>query len=780
MNRPASAVYPRARSGFGASAPARLLFSVVSVFSLFVLAPASRAIQLIPGVYGYGTERSATVNMAGFGTGAQVIEVTSLADSGAGTFRDAVTKTLSPVTPRIVVFKISGVIDLKTQILMNKSNVTIAGQTAPYPGVAVHGAMLVPLASNLLVQHLRMRAGDRWYNTDITKNLTQSRDSMQLSNTTSPAKNVVFDHCTFGWSLDECVSGYDGYNNITFNKCLFAEPLSLSIHMDEGIFNPNQPQQAQALSPVAGSVTLSTVSDTLRSMSGDYQLVTANANGDYVDYTLTINNATSTGAAKHTECSVGMTGITGSDRGKFKIFVYEGSGTTPISSSNEMSMYAASGTEAQVDFIPARDGAATFLIPANPIGNPPLTYRVRVQVTAPNAANGGRNLGIDQFYIVQAHAMGPYFTDGFISGSTSGRLSMIGNAFAHFQTRGPWVGAQEFFFANNVVYDRKQWMLMLGVTTVQKAMNAAVIGNTFIEGKSWDGTGSPVHRQAVPAAGANFYVDLGAGSPTKNAYEPGKASPPAIYDQTSSASDNTVKADGLPSGLTLLATATAYADVILTAGARPSERDSMETRIFDDIDDSIGVAAYTARLGILKNSVFEAGDWPVLASNPATWTMPTSLNADDDGNGYTNVEDLLQAQSKALYAMPLATYPGESGTFSGGTVAASDVAGYHGSGFANFAVGSGGAHSIATYSVAGGTGGSRALRIRYTLGGSTSRTGTLVVNGVSRPITFLPTASVFGKWLNLDLPVTLVAGTNTIELHATGADLGNVDELVIY
>jgi hypothetical protein len=782
MDVPAFADLPRVRSGFGTSVSSRLLFSMVAVLSLALFVPSGRAVQLLPGVYGYGLERSgANGNTAGFGSNAQVIEVTSLGDSGPGTLRAAVETDLGAV-PRIVVFKKSGVINLNTQLWVKFNNTTIAGQTAPYPGIALHGAPLLVVANNVLVQHLRVRPGDRWYNGDITKNLTMNRDAAQLSSGTVSVRNVVFDHCTFAWSLDECVSAYNGFNNVTFNKCLFAEPLYLSIHMDENIFDPNRPQQAQALSPTFNSGTTASTTSSGLAMSGSYHLVNADSAGDWVEYTLNIKPS-----AAHTGCHIGLTGITGSDRGQFTITVYDGS--TVIQTSSVFNMYAQSGSESQKDFI-ARS-STPFNIPNTTTGTP-KTYRVRVQATAAGAG-GGFKLGVDQLYIAQNHAMGPYFTDGYTNAPaahqadanlTGGKLTMIGNAFAHLQARGPWVGAQDFYFANNVLYNRREWMLQLGVAAGYQAMRAAVIGNTFIEGPSWSGpnstpnnTNTPIRRNTNHTLGMNLYVDLASGSPRLNDYKDGDPANLTIYNSTSSSADMTARGDGLPAGFTALTTAAAYTDVLLTAGARPLERDTMEQRIFEEIADAATIATRASRPGSLKNTVAEAGGWPLYAENNSTWSTVPS-NADADGDGYTNVEEWLEGLSQTLIT---GTYQGENANYSGGALTAADVTGYRATGFVNFAVGSTSTPSVATYTnVPGKTGGNRTLRIRYSNGAASSRTGQLVVNGGSPVAITFPTTGSFSTWATMDVPVTVNAGhNNTIAFRATGQDLGNIDEFTI-
>ena len=81
-------------------------------------------------------------------------------------------------------------------------------------------------------------------------NHTYNRDAVAIADGIT---NVVFDHCTFAWSLDEIAQGYYAYDNITFNRCIFAEPLYIATHLDEGTFSPNRLKQAESLAPFATS-----------------------------------------------------------------------------------------------------------------------------------------------------------------------------------------------------------------------------------------------------------------------------------------------------------------------------------------------------------------------------------------------------------------------------------------------------------------------------------------------------------------------------------------------
>lgn len=131
----------------------------------------------------------------------------------------------------------------------------------------------------------------------------------------------------------------------------------------------------------------------------------------------------------------------------------------------------------------------------------------------------------------------------------------------------------------------------------------------------------------------------------------------------------------------------------------------------------------------------------------------------------------------ATFSGSPASYQAENAALSGtGMVRESVNAGYTGSGYVNFPATGG----VVTFNNAnGGDGGPRTLRVRYALGGTTARTGQMVVNGTASAITFNPTGA-WTTWTVVEIPVTLKAGgTNTIAFQSNGADLANIDEMTV-
>ncbi len=127
-------------------------------------------------------------------------------------------------------------------------------------------------------------------------------------------------------------------------------------------------------------------------------------------------------------------------------------------------------------------------------------------------------------------------------------------------------------------------------------------------------------------------------------------------------------------------------------------------------------------------------------------------------------------------AAGVTTYQAESAVLGGGSVVESTNAGFNGTGYVNLST----TGSTLTFnSVNAGGGGAKTLTIRAANGTTADRTGAILINGVSRPITFAPTGA-WTTWTNMVLTVNLNSGTmNTIQLQSNGQDLANIDQLQI-
>jgi hypothetical protein len=616
----------RAPGVFRAAFP--LLFSLIAAAAF---TPLRAAPQLLPGVYGYGLDRAA--NPAGFGPDSRIIHVTTLEDNGsntaplAGSLRAAVCAR----GPRVVVFDLSGVIELKSTLRVPNGDVTVAGQTAPSPGIALRGAPLIVQASNVLIEHLRVRPGDRW----LPDPHTHNRDAVDVEGPRGTVvANVVFDHCTFAWALDEIASTWNDYEDVTFSRCMFAEPLFRAIHVDEGTFPHHLPQEAETLRHEASGFSGVEMASSPLALGGAYQLVASDSDGDMIDYVLPLELAKTRRLDEH--LVVGS--ITGPDRAKFRVEVRDPDGHL-LQSSEVFDQYAPPGGAAEISHV-ARTAITGFIIPP---GTPSL--KVRLIVAGRNPASKGWKLGVDLISLSQGHAMGPLFGSGKAG---AGRLTLVDSIISHILERGPWANAKQFVFANNVLYDRRNRFLMIGHTDYWlDPIHVAAVGNTFIDGATLTNTtASPIARQKPPP-GTQVYQ-------AGNVFDPGDRTPPAPLVDPKLAPflvdrDPTERGHGRD-GFTPLPAREAFEVVLRSAGARPNDRDVQERRIVDEIERAVKIPKLADRPGHIRNSVAEAGGWPVYAQNRAHWAtpIPAAPNADDDRDGYTNIEEWLQQLSAAL------------------------------------------------------------------------------------------------------------------------------------
>jgi hypothetical protein len=187
---------------------------------LFLLSNYTIQSQMVafPGAEGFGR----------FATGArgvaspQVYLVTNLNDAGSGSFRDAVS------TPgRIVVFRIGGIVNLASDVVV-AANTTIAGQSAPGDGIVFFGKRVTFTNSvNTICRYLRIRLG-------ATNN--SGKDASGIAN----GANMIFDHCSFTWGMDEVFSiNWDNKNtspdNITIQNSIIGQALHRENHSCGGL-----------------------------------------------------------------------------------------------------------------------------------------------------------------------------------------------------------------------------------------------------------------------------------------------------------------------------------------------------------------------------------------------------------------------------------------------------------------------------------------------------------------------------------------------------------------
>ncbi len=147
------------------------------------------------------------------GRGGRVIEVTNLSDSGTGSLRAAVAASGA----RTIVFRVSGTIILNSALDISKDSVTIAGQTAPGDGICIRRYPVNVKANQVVIRYLRFRLGD------------ESGGDYDTFGGIASKRNIIVDHCSVSWSIDETLSMYTN-DSLTVQWCIISESLYNSTH----------------------------------------------------------------------------------------------------------------------------------------------------------------------------------------------------------------------------------------------------------------------------------------------------------------------------------------------------------------------------------------------------------------------------------------------------------------------------------------------------------------------------------------------------------------------
>ena len=184
------------------------IFSTFFALALVSGAVAQNEVPAFPGAEGFA--RYTTTGGRGTDGKTTVYHVTNLNDSGTGSLREALKKA----GPKTIVFDVSGYIDLKSNLQVT-SNTTIAGQTAPGCGITLrYYTIEFTKCDNVIVRFLRFRRSQ-------VKNVNDGADTAWGRE----HKNIILDHCSMSWSIDELASFYDN-RDFTMQWCMLAEGLN--------------------------------------------------------------------------------------------------------------------------------------------------------------------------------------------------------------------------------------------------------------------------------------------------------------------------------------------------------------------------------------------------------------------------------------------------------------------------------------------------------------------------------------------------------------------------
>jgi len=190
----------------GRRRPATML--VLGLGFVFGALSLGAVVPAFPGAEGFGARATG-------GRGGRVLAVTNLEDSGPGSLRAAI----EAEGPRIVVFRVSGTIELRSPLVVRNGNLTLAGQTAPGDGICLkNDPMELAGATNVIIRYLRFRPG-----------AASGRGVDALGG--RRGWDVIVDHCSMSWSVDECVSMYSAIGNLTVQWCIISESLYASVHV---------------------------------------------------------------------------------------------------------------------------------------------------------------------------------------------------------------------------------------------------------------------------------------------------------------------------------------------------------------------------------------------------------------------------------------------------------------------------------------------------------------------------------------------------------------------
>lgn len=176
-------------------------------------------LPVFPGAEGFGTHTPA-------GRGGKLIEVTNLNDGGPGSLRAA----LNDPSPRTIVFRVGGTIELQSELMLVYPFVTVAGQTAPGGGICIKGAGLAIATHDVLIQHIRIRPGDEG---PVDADVNDAVSILGLTDAGLVGYNIVLDHVSASWSEDEVISTWAGAHDITISWSIISEALNRSRHRKE-------------------------------------------------------------------------------------------------------------------------------------------------------------------------------------------------------------------------------------------------------------------------------------------------------------------------------------------------------------------------------------------------------------------------------------------------------------------------------------------------------------------------------------------------------------------
>ncbi|WP_175414875.1 fibronectin type III domain-containing protein [Nibricoccus aquaticus] len=743
-----------------------------------------------PGAEGYG-------RFARGGRGGVVVKVTNLNDSGAGSLREALT---ADVGPRTVVFDVAGLITLESRLTVSQPYITIAGQTAPGKGITVRKWTLgLSGADDVIVRHIRSRPGN-------ISGATVDGMGMQGSN------HCILDHCSISWTLDEAFSSRAAHN-ITLQRTLISEALNAAGHQNY----PAGTEHGYAAS-IGGDIGSFHHNLLAHCYGRNWSLAGGlDAGGLFAGRLDISNNVVYNWGSRTTDG--------GAHEVNFVNNYYKpGAGTTLFTALNPTwdnfpgtQQYFMSGNVMPGRFTESNQAAGRTASGSNG-GSVPTSYSPWVSaaffasnVTTQTAGNAYKyvlsDVGANQ---PQIDNQDTRILTETLNGTFTYRGSYTNKAgFPDSQADvGGWESYPTVTRATNFDTDNDGlpdwWETMKGLNPNSGSGNFTD-SNADPDGDGFTHLEDYLNWLAVPhvATTAGTAVDVPLLPLTKG---------------FATTSTYTVSA---PTGGTVSVVNSNTARFVPTSGFAGIGRftftvndgtTTMTTQVQVAVQPSAATPAPTAPTNLaasaasssqinltwtdnstnetgfkIERAASSGGTYTEIATtgSNATSYQNTGLSASTayyyrvrayNGGGNSAYTGIANATTQSAGGTgTTTTLQAEAASIGGGTVTETTNAGWLGTGYVN-APTTGGFCQFT--SVNGGIGGSATLTIRYALA-SGSRTGQLLINGVTQAITFNATGA-WTTWQTMNVTIPLNAGAiNTIRFQTNGQDLANIDQIVV-
>ena len=727
------------------SLPKNKLRRLVSATSLLLLSAAGAQAQIpaFPGAQGFGAYATG-------GRGGDVYVVTNLASSGAGSLNYGIQN--APTTGRTIVFAVSGYIPIANNtdtgnktVRLVRNKITIAGQTAPGDGIGLKDGRVLLTGNNQVIRHIRIRHGK----------YGSAGDCLNLD---SSATNSIVDHVSLMFSTDENISFFNSaLDNFTFQYSTSA--WGMERHNAGGLWDlvdgtchhslwahhrtRNPKARPYGLLEWINNVTFHWRTEGF--IMGDSQSNVnwkANVRGNYFisipDHQFGVDNTALSKAR------IGDNGLP-----NFGLFL-----DNCLHDSNNNGIL--DGTNKGYSIVAG--------LPYPNAGSTPGTVSYTQSASAYTGATGTAAVVIDPPLTAYKKILsnsGPLRLDATYSGNLRDELDSL---------------------------------LM---TSVENQQSILVAKDSPLDANDTPSSGEALLAQAPYNITNNGFGTLNSATAPADADLDGM---PDYWETalgwTSGTQDhNTALASsgGLVSGLTFLPpnTPAGYTrlEEYLHFKAIPH---AAINRNISGTPSSLTVDLRRYTRGFKKAPVTfsfsNISNGSVsLQSNGYTAVFTPTLNfagrarfdftvTDGDGSTWAQTLGVLVKTTPAVPSGgTTVTIQAESGVISGGTFD-SNNAGFNGTGFANLNASGG---SLQFNNISRSTAGSTNLAIRFALGATASRTGNLVINGVSQSITF-PVTGAWTTWNTMNVTINLNAGSsNTIRFESIGNDLANIDQIIV-